>query len=182
MKEWLNRLNEALKREYVDRPVVMTLATVSRSGAPRARSVICRKIDEHGTIWLVSDSRSKKNSQIRRHRRVELVIWLPSARTQFRIRGKARVVKAAKPAAQALWRSLSDAARALFLWPEPGQRRIEPDTAFPASVSARQMPPETFQAIAIFPRWVEELDLRTHPHQRKRWRGKRDWALEIVNP
>ena len=90
--EWVKLLREAIRSEQPDRPSVMILATLSRNGSPRARAVVCRAIDEDGTIWCVSDSRSKKNSQIQSDRRVEAVFWLPNLRRQFRVRGEARVI------------------------------------------------------------------------------------------
>src|SRR5438105_1217406 len=97
MDEWLNLLRETLKSENADRPAVMTVATLSRNGSPRARCVVCRAIDDDGSIWFVSDARSKKNRQIKLDRHVEAVFWLASLRRQFRIRGEARVVGASDP-------------------------------------------------------------------------------------
>src|SRR4051812_12252625 len=102
--EWVKNLREAIGR-YGDRPTLMTLATLSRNGSPRARSVICRGIDEDGTIWLVSDSRSKKNGQIAMDRRVEIVAWLSVSRLQFRLRGEARIVRSDEPRAVEIWKS-----------------------------------------------------------------------------
>ena len=86
MHEWITRLRNAIEQENSDRPQVMTLATVSRKGSPRARSVICRKISDDGDIWITSDARSKKGEQIRKDQRVELVLWLPRVRRQYRLR------------------------------------------------------------------------------------------------
>ena len=180
--EWLQLLNESLAAENPDRPAVMTLATLSRNGSPRARSVICRAIDDDGTIWITSDARSRKNGQIKTDRRIEAVFWLPTRRLQFRIRGEARLVSAPHRRAVELWKSLSDSTRAMFTWPVPGESCTEPDDAFPATLSSDAPPPESFWAIAIHPRLVDALDLHDHPHRRRRWRRKYEWRAERINP
>src|SRR5207248_52820 len=70
--------------------------------------VVCRAIDDDGSIWFVSDARSKKNRQIKLDRRVEAVFWLPNLKLQFRIRGEARVVGASEPRTIELWQALPD--------------------------------------------------------------------------
>jgi pyridoxamine 5'-phosphate oxidase len=180
--EWLQLLTEALAVETPDRPMVMTLATLSRNGSPRARSVICRAIDDDGTIWITSDSRSRKNGQIKTDRRVEAVFWLPTRRLQFRIRGEARLIPATHPRAMKLWTSLSDSTRAMFTWPAPGESRGDSDDAFATILSVDALAPDSFQAIAIHARLVESLDLNEHPQRRQRWRRKNGWRAETLNP
>ncbi len=180
--EWLQRLTEALAAESPDRPAVMTLATLSQNGSPRARLVICRVIDDDGTIWIVSDARSRKNGQVKTDRRVEAVFWLPTRRLQFRIRGEARLIPATHRRALELWKSLSDSTRAMFTWPAPGESRSDSDDAFATILSSDAPPPDSFQAIAIHARLVEELDLTDHPHRRQRWRRKNGWRAELLNP
>jgi pyridoxamine 5'-phosphate oxidase len=182
MDEWLTLLRDAIATEGEDRPLAMALATLSRNGSPRVRTVICREIAADGAIWLVGDSRSNKNEQIKLNRRVEGVFWFSIARRQYRIRGEARVVPASDPGAGELWRKLPDSTRAMFTWPTPGETRSEPDDRFAASVAADVGPPDTFEAIAIHPSLVEELDLNQHPHRRRRWRRKTGWAVEEINP
>src|SRR4051794_40770616 len=155
MNEWLNLLRESLASEAADRPAVIVLATLSRNGSPRARCVVCRAIDDDGSIWFVSDSRSKKNQQIKLDRRVEAVFWLANLRRQFRIRGEARVVGSSEPRAIELWKNLTDATRAMFAWPAPGETRQNTDESFLTSLSADASPPQTFEAIAIHPSLVE---------------------------
>src|SRR2546430_4152287 len=136
MDEWLNLLRESLRSDSADGPAVMTLATLSRNGSPRARCVVCRAIDDDGSIWFVSDSRSKKNQQIKLDRRIEAVFWFPNLKRQFRIRGEARVIGATEPRAIELWRDLSDSIRAMFAWPTPGEPRQLADDSFITSLSA----------------------------------------------
>jgi pyridoxamine 5'-phosphate oxidase len=181
MDEWLKLLRESLTKENSDCPSIMTLATASRNGSPRARSVVCRLIDDDGEIWFVSDARSKKNAQIRLHRKVEAVFWLPNSRRQYRIRGEARIVTTDDSQTTALWRGLADATRAMFSWPEPGAMKSM-NAYFPREIGSDAAPPSTFQAIAIHPMLIEALDLTTHPHRRRRWRRRNKWATEELNP
>jgi pyridoxamine 5'-phosphate oxidase len=180
MDEWLNLLRESLASESADRPAVIVLATLSRNGSPRARCVVCRAIDDDGSIWFVSDARSKKNQQIKLDRRVEAVFWLANLKRQFRIRGEARVIGASDPRAVELWQALPDVTRAMFTWPAPGEPLQ--NTSFLTSLSADASPPQTFEAIAIHPSFVEVLDLNEHPHRRQRFRRKNGWRAEQVNP
>jgi pyridoxamine 5'-phosphate oxidase len=178
MHEWVNLLRSAVESTS---PAVMVLATLSRNGSPRARSVVCRTIDDDGTIWFVSDSRTAKSRQIKLDRRVETVLWFANLRRQFRIRGEARVVLGSDRRARQMWQALPDATRAMFTWPSPGDPLAAAD-AFAASLSADSPSPQSFEAIAIHPTLVEELDLNPHPHRRTRWRRKKQWAAERINP
>ena len=118
MHEWVKLLRDAIAAEG-DRPTVMALATVSRNGSPRVRNVVCRRIDDDGVLWFVSDARSRKNQQIRLRRTVEVVFWMPLAKRQLRIRGEARIVPHDGLKAVELWRALPDHTRLLFAWPAP---------------------------------------------------------------
>jgi len=180
--EWLNLLRNATRDEFADRPVLMTLATVSRNQRPRARMIVCRAIDDDGTIWIIADARSRKNRQIRDEPRVEILFWLPSLRRQFRIRGKAAIERSNHPRSMHLWKSIPDATRAMFTWPTPGDQRAMNNEAFARSLPADAIAPEYFEAIAIHPTFVEELDLNPHPHRRRRWRHKCKWITEELNP
>jgi pyridoxamine 5'-phosphate oxidase len=181
MDEGLTLLKDALAKENPDRPSIMTLATMSRNGSPRARSVVCRLIDDDGTIWFVSDARSKKNQQILAHKSIEAVFWLPSLKRQYRIRGQARIATIDDPHTKSLWRELPDATRAMFFWPTSGAPKSV-DVDFPNQISSEVELPPTFQAIAIHPTLAEELDVTMHPHRRRRWRRKNQWLAEELNP
>src|SRR5205809_1833072 len=91
--DWLDRLISALANEYgplFDVHGIATLATVDEKGAPRARSVVCRYFDAE-VLTIVSDARSRKNSELRRDARAELVFWIADERIQIRIRGTVAV-------------------------------------------------------------------------------------------
>ena len=179
LADWLESLRHGVEEEFGDRPRLVTLATATRGGSPRARMCVCRSIDDEGTHLFVSDARSEKNQQLRARQEAEVVHWLPGRRLQFRLRG------AAAPAAgieHRVWAGLSDATRAMFFWPPPGSPRVEGAGAFPQAVSSDVEPPAAFEVIAFIPMEVERLDLNPHPHDRRRWAMARDWQEEWLNP
>jgi PPOX class probable FMN-dependent enzyme len=179
LTDWLESMRAALDREFAERPRIATLATVAHDGSPRARSVVHRGIDGQGTHLFVSDARSEKNQQLRARQEAEVVYWLPTQRLQFRLRGAA--TPTAAPARE-MWAQLSDATRATFFWPPPGNVRVEGMGEFPQSVPATIEPPPSFEVIVFMPMEVERLDLNPHPHDRRRWQLAHDWQEQHLNP
>jgi PPOX class probable FMN-dependent enzyme len=181
---WLDALLESLAREFGDRPRTATLATIGRDGAPRARTVICRGIEPGGMQVFVSDARSEKNFELRKRAEAEVVYWLPSQRVQFRLKGVAAVGGAGDDMTRRVevWRDLSDATRAMFFWPPPGNVRVEGMGEFPDRVGPEVEPPESFELIMFLPMSVERLDLNVHPHDRRRWHTSGDAAELRLNP
>lgn len=181
--EWLGELQSALDKEFGASSRIMILATVDASGAPHARCVVCRRIDDEGRLYIATDARTEKNAQLRSDRRCELVFWLSRVRCQFRLCGDARVV--AYPEDEALrrkiWRGMSNEARSLSFWPTPGIAAASDDT-FPQAVSADVPPPQTFEVVVITPRQVDRLSLDSHPHRRRIWRSDTRWVGVDVNP
>jgi hypothetical protein len=81
-----------------------------------------------------------------------------------------------------LWKSIPDATRAMFAWPAPADPRMMNDQAFAQSLPVDAIAADCFEAIAICPTVVEELDLNPHPYRRRRWRRKCNWIAEELNP
>jgi pyridoxamine 5'-phosphate oxidase len=186
MSEWALELTRALGEEYgSDKPRICTLATVDKTGLPRARSVVCRRVGPDGAIWLASDARSEKNEHVKANPQAEVVFWLPTRREQFRVQGSVKVLgePARDPARAELWRELSDEARALFFWPTPGAKKLDTAGAFPKVVDAEKPPPASFEVLILRPRRVEHLQLNPYPHRRRRWMLAGKWtAASEVNP
>jgi PPOX class probable FMN-dependent enzyme len=178
--DWLNLLREALAREFPSGPVTATLAT-AKGGMAFARTVVVRRVDDAGHVWFTTDARSEKYEQLADTPAAELVFWLGGQRRQFRVRGPVRTVGGDDPAGARTWREMSDAARALFFWPDPGERR-SPGAAFVDAVGKETAPPEQYAAVAVLPNVVEELDVGSHPHRRRRWCEARGWVGEELNP
>lgn len=185
MSEWVAELTRALAAEFGDGPHVCTLATVDKNGAPRARSVVCRKVSPDGSAWFVSDARSEKNEQVRAVPQAEVVFWLPTSREQYRLLGSVKLLPGGSkdPALMDVWQALSDASRAMYFWPSPGAKRIDPPEAFTKEVPAGTPPSANFEVLIVRPRRVEHLQLGSHPHRRRRWMLAGNWsAAAEVNP
>jgi hypothetical protein len=178
---WLQVLRDELDLEYGDRPRVAQLATID-GGRPRVRSVVCRRVLADGSLVAATDARSAKNGQLRAAPVAEWAFWLPTRRKQFRLSGPTRLIDAhGDPALRRqVWRALSDAARALVVWPAPGSRRGACDVDFVQAVFADMPIPASFDLIVTTPDEVDLLDLNPHPHARLRWRNGGE--SEMVNP
>jgi len=177
MTDWLAILKESVHEEWENRPVVASLATVDASSNPHVRHVICRLIDDQGNITITSDARSAKNLQIRGNPHVELSLWLPQKRQQFRIAGTIST----DSRRDEIWRNLSDSTRATFFWPTPGQPRTA-DQSFDDAIPDTVTPPPNFEVLLLTPDQVEHLDLNPHPHRRRRWLRSTNWIVEELNP
>jgi len=191
-RAWIESVRQALDREFGDKPRVVVLATVELNvsgsgnamGEPRARCVICRRIDELGNLAFVSDARSEKNAQVRQTPVAEAVFWLPSQRLQYRVRGTVSIdgETSASPDRTNAWTDLSDPSRALFCWPPPGADRAAADSAFAKAISAQTPIPANFELLTLIPTDVELLDLTEHPHRRLRWSAADAWQPRLLNP
>jgi PPOX class probable FMN-dependent enzyme len=179
---WLSILRDALDLEYADRPRIATLATIDIDH-PRARTVILRRIDDDGTLWIVSDAHSNKNAQLRRTPHAELVLYLPTSREQFRLFGHTKVIGRGddEPFRQQFWLTLTDVARASFFWPTIGKPYNECDPVATATPADTPMP-DSFEPIAIHPEVVEHLTTADIPHRRTRWRKENAWQPQRINP
>jgi pyridoxamine 5'-phosphate oxidase len=177
MTQWLPILTEAVAGEWNQRPLIAALATVDSAGHPHVRHVVCRRIDVDGAIRIASDARTAKNQHSRANPSVELALWLPQRREQFRVAGEISI----DPQREEIWREMSDASRATFFWPSPG-RPLDPSKSFPAAGHANATPPPNFEVLLLTPQQVEHLELAPHPHRRRRWRRASNWATESLNP
>lgn len=181
---WLAPLQVSLTAEYPDRPRIAVLATVDAGNRPRARSVILRRIDSDGALWIISNAHAGKNAQLRHIPFAELVLYLPTSRRQFRLAGAAQVIGGGQNChdlRHRFWLDLSDAARAMFYWPTIG-RPADPGEQVVSSMPAQTPMPDEFELIRIDPDHVEHLTTDKIPHLRTRWRQDNDWREEQINP
>ena len=183
MLPWLPILRRALEAEYADRPRIATLATIDLDRQPRARTVILRRIDDDGTLWIASDGHSDKNAHLRHTADAELVFYLPTSREQFRIFGRCRVIGRGddERVRQQFWQSLSDPARAMFFWPTIEQPVTENQT-IPTAIPYTTPMPVNFELIALRPDQVEHLSIAVIPHRRTRYCKFAAWTPESINP
>lgn len=180
---WLTVFRQSLQNEYADNPRIVTLASVDAKRRPRARSVILRRIDDNGALWITSNAFAAKNAQLREWPFAEITAYLPKNREQFRLSGAARVIGPEDDDAlrESFWKSISDAARATFFWPAIGQPARQEDPV-PASIDAAVPMPPVFELIELQPDQVEHLATAAIPHRRTRWREELEWAQERINP
>lgn len=113
----------------------MQLATLRPNGSPANRTVVFRGfLDTADDLTFVTDRRSNKISEIAFNPLCEVCWYFPESREQYRFSGKMTVVGEAHPspelasARQRAWAKMSDAGRAQFTWPHPGQPRTDLDT------------------------------------------------------
>jgi pyridoxamine 5'-phosphate oxidase len=177
MSQWLAILRESVGGEWENPPVIAALATADSTANPHVRHVVCRRIDDEGSIWITSDARSAKDQHVRDNPQVELALWLPQKREQFRIAGTISI----ESQRQEFWRDLSDSTRATFFWPASAEP-LNPEHNFVAAVPADVAPPPNFEVLNLTPQQVEHLELSFHPHRRRRWRRSTNWMPENLNP
>jgi len=180
MIDWIGELRAALTEEYAAKPWIATLATVDAVSRPRARSVVCRKLEQDGSLWVTSDLRSDKNDQLSKRPFGERVFWLRNRFEQFRVAGCIEIEKSSDERRAVVWQSLSDASRAMFLWPAPGTPFTE-SMALPVSLPPEAPIPEEFTLLILRPDRVEHLDLKPHPHHRRRWDRETAWVPQRLH-
>jgi pyridoxamine 5'-phosphate oxidase len=161
----------------------LQLATVAPDGTPRVRTLVFRGWTDGAALDLLTDGRSAKLAELQQHPAVELCWLLPKARCQFRLRGELLTLPTdeERSGRQRHWQGLTPAARALWGWPEPGAP-LDAAAAFPAALADETPLPDHFQLLRIALEQVELLELRDHPHQRRRWLREGGWMEERLNP
>ncbi|GAB1814373.1 pyridoxine/pyridoxamine 5'-phosphate oxidase [Mycobacterium sp. MUNTM1] len=98
--------------EGVVEPHVMTLSTSDETGAPDARVLILKDLDEHGW-WFATNSESAKGVQLATQPKAALTFYWPTVARQIRVRGS--VVTGPVQLSAADFRSRSTGARAVAL-------------------------------------------------------------------
>ena len=161
----------------------LQLATVAPDGTPRVRTLVFRGWADGGVLDLLTEGRSAKAAELRQQPAVELCWLLPKARCQFRLRGQLLALPGGvdQQERQRHWQNLTPSGRALWGWPEPGAS-FAAAVDFPTELNDEFQLPEQFQLLRITLEQVELLELRDHPHQRRRWRRAGGWSEERLNP
>ena len=161
----------------------LQLASVAADGTPRVRTLVFRGWAGSTELDLLTDGRSAKPVELARQPAVELCWLLPRARCQFRLRGELIELAPAleRSERQRHWRSLAPGGRALWGWPPPGAP-LQADALFPAELADDEPMPVHFLLLRIALEQVELLELRDHPHRRRRWQRPTGWSEERLNP
>ena len=79
---------EQARTAAIEEPNAMTLATATPDGAPSARVVLLKGVDERGFVFF-TDYRSRKGEELRRNPRAALVFHWPELERQVRVTGSA---------------------------------------------------------------------------------------------
>ncbi|MEB3331956.1 MAG: pyridoxamine 5'-phosphate oxidase family protein [Synechococcaceae cyanobacterium] len=185
MPPWRPLLRAARQREGKRAPQArwLQLATVASDGTPRVRTLVFRGWAGAAALDLLTDGRSVKPAELADQPAVELCWLLPRARSQFRLRGSLQSLppELAQQERERHWRQLSPAGRALWGWPAPGAP-LQRQAAFPAELPDAVPMPLHFLLLRIALSQVELLELRDHPHRRRRWRLDAGWHEQELNP
>jgi PPOX class probable FMN-dependent enzyme len=188
---WRASLVLALYRNrHVAQARYLQLATIRGDGRPANRTLVFRGfLGETDAITVVTDMRTAKVREVEATPWVEACWYFPMTREQFRLGGRARVVRedagdeADRQARRDAWRALSDATRQSFTWPMPGAPR-DPAVPFVAATPDPEAPPADFGLIVLEPVEVDHLELDGNPQNR--WIFRRDadgrWTGREVNP
>ena len=186
------------------------LATVTEQGLPAVRTVVFRgwmqkpirddgdiakeqrAIDTDLHLKFITDSRSHKMLQ---GKTAEACWYFTETREQFRLRGDlVMVTHECKDSAllrqrSGLWKSISDSARASYLWPAPGSTRArdaDDDKDFRCAADLNSIS-DNFVLMLLRPTYVDHLCLKGFPQRRSIWTledggPERPWQTRSVNP
>ena len=187
---WRSALKSAISKNRRDaHNRYLQLATVRPDGSPAVRSLVFRGFDaDSATLAMITDLRSQKVAEIATRAKGEVCWYFTHTREQFRLAGTLTLTGEGdedQHARQALWSSLSDAARSQFYWPAP---RLPLDDETPVDERGLtfkvENPPAVFLALHLGVLAVDHLRLRGQPQSR--WISKLDasenWVNEPVNP
>ena len=167
------------------------LATVAPTGKPSNRTVVFRGfLDGSNDLKIITDQRSEKINHLTTRSDAEIAWYFTKTREQFRFSGQINVITAANPpsrldrARRQTWQTLSDAARAQFLWPQPGDRRSENLADFHPDAVNEQEPVSNFVLLLFQVTKVDHLELRGNPQNRFLYHLTADgiWQQNLVNP
>jgi pyridoxamine 5'-phosphate oxidase len=145
---------------------------------------------------MITDSRSKKVSEVSKCTRTELVWWFPKSSEQYRVRGHLCFVGGGQfqydedphlsSARKEQWGNLSDAAREQFFWQQPGIPYTSGESA-DVPLGGRNSegkllpPPHTFLLMILRPYYVDYLRLGDNFRQLDEL-VEGQWQQRRVNP
>ena len=181
---WIECLKVALKKNRRDPSSrYFQLATIRHDGSPANRTVVFRGFGLNDEIQLISDTRSRKISELKQKKNAAICWYFSNTREQFRISGFVKTEKNRESdLAQELWQKISEQARSQFYWPEPGQKLEELGQDFSGIDVNSSTPPEEFCVLRFIPTEVDYLLLRGSPQTRLRsYLSAGTWLAERIN-
>jgi pyridoxamine 5'-phosphate oxidase len=169
------------------------LATIDGEGAPAARTVVLRAVDRGArSVFCHSDARSPKVAEIARSPLVAWCFYDASRREQVRLRGRARVHRAADEDSLALdrWQIATPSSRRCYLAPRaPGETAEQASPNLPEELR-RRLPEEgedaaglvNFAVIATQVEVIDWLELHADGHRWARFVWEGAWVGKWVEP
>jgi pyridoxamine 5'-phosphate oxidase len=170
-------------------PEAMTIATSTRSGAPSARMVLLRGVDERG-FGFFTNYDSHKGRDLAENPRAALVIYWPKLGRQVRVAGA--VVKQSAEESAAYFHSRPLASQ-LSAWASPQSavirnRAVLEDAvaALAAKYDGAPVPlPHNWGGYRVVPQTIEfwvHRENRLHDRLRYKRQAKGGWRLERLAP
>ena len=181
---WRECLDKALKKNRRDPSSrYFQFATIKPNGKPANRTVVFRGFGEQDEIYIISDSRSQKVSELKQSNEAEICWYFSGTRQQFRIAGKAEwETDARSEVVRKLWQKISEPAKSQFYWPAPG-REIEESATEKDTEIDDSSPPRVFGVLRFIPNRVDYLSLRGNPQTRiVSCLEKNEWVSTRINP
>ena len=183
---WLTSLKRSLEVNQSDpHHRFVQLATVTKQGEPRNRTLVYRGLDEEGAVWLCTDRRSSKVDELIERGHVELCWYFLKSREQYRLQGSVKFILS-NALREQVWAQLSLSTRAQFHWPKPGEVLLPEDALAVDQIdleSLRDAPiSPNFLLFKVVAGYVDYLSLGER-HRRwisvKSWKG---WDCAEVTP
>ena len=178
-REQLKRAIRGNRRDAHNRYV--QFATLGLDGKPRVRMVVFRGFStSERSFFIITDSRSKKLKELAYCPNVEVGWYFTRTREQFRLQCSTEIYSHSadvESQRDALWKELSDAAKAQFFWREPGLPSGEGQ-----SLEITAYPPETFVVIECQPQRVDHLVLARTQRRMISDLTAAGWIEVSVNP
>lgn len=152
-----------------------TLATVSESGMPQARTVVLREADQQAaTLAIYTDIHSEKINALRANPVAALHVWDAEDKLQLRIEANVTILTGEEVSEQ--WQRLPEHARTAYSSvPAPGELIAD-------SLAYTKTPDENaFAVLWLEIQTIEVLHLGQH-HRRAMFSRADDWAGQWLVP
>jgi PPOX class probable FMN-dependent enzyme len=178
-REQLKRAIRGNRRDAHNR--YLQFATVGLDGKPRVRMVVFRGFSPSEiSFFIITDARSEKVKELAHCPDVEVGWYFTHTREQFRLQCSSEIHSHSADSdlhRDALWKALSDSAKAQFFWPKPGLPSGEGQ-----SLEITAHPPETFVIIECRPQRVDYLLLAKTQRRMVSDLTASGWTEVSVNP
>ena len=179
---WLQQLKRAIRGNRRDaHNRYIQFATLGLDGKPRVRMVVFRGFSlSEVSFFIITDARSEKVKELAECPDVEVSWYFTHTREQFRLHCSTVTHSDGVDVElhrYALWKGLSDTAKAQFFWPEPGLPLGEGQSR---EITAH--PPETFVVIECQPQRVDHLILAKTQKRTGSELTASGWTEVSVNP